>query len=506
MLLTDRQIEAVYRQIRQRIDQVNADYLQKVGEQIKAIGKLNTSSMNRLVQMQIYGANVQKIKRELSKALNISVQDVQDLLKQEAEEEMADAAFLAAERNQRLVPLQQNNMLQQYIQAIAAQTERRFLNYSNTTNLDAIYQEVVSDAIDAISRGVTDYNAAIRASMRRLGGDGLRVTYESGITRRLDTAIRMNILDGTKQIAQEAQRMIGEQIGADGVELSAHPYAALDHEPAQGRQYSLAEYQKMQSGQNFEDVDGKQYVGFRRPIAEWNCRHFASYIVLGVSPRRYTDEQLFQWRKANHRGCEIDGKHYTIYQASQLMRKLETKIRQQKDIANLAKTSGDDVLRREAQANIRNLKAKYAEVASKASLPERTDKMIVESYAETKLETQVANRAAQAVRMAREAIKGGDYPLTINQDKQMRHMTGKSVPGRSMVTVSMEELQEIVNRTAGNGRMRTDGNGVWDGKEIIDAGSVLGYTINRENVIIYTSRAKIHYSRTGTHVVPYSGR
>lgn len=198
MLLTDRQIEAVYRQILQRIDQVNADYLQKVGEQIKAIGKLNASSMNRLVQMQIYGANVQKIKRELSKALNISVQDVQDLLKQAAEEEMADAAFLAAERNQRLVPLQQNNMLQQYIQAIAAQTERRFLNYSNTTNLDAIYQEVVSDAIDAISRGVTDYNAAIRASMRRLGGDGLRVTYESWNTRRLDTAIRMNILDGTK--------------------------------------------------------------------------------------------------------------------------------------------------------------------------------------------------------------------------------------------------------------------------------------------------------------------
>ena len=67
MLLTDRQIEAVYRQILQRIDQVNADYLQKVGEQIKAIGKLNASSMNRLVQMQIYGANVQKIKRELLK-------------------------------------------------------------------------------------------------------------------------------------------------------------------------------------------------------------------------------------------------------------------------------------------------------------------------------------------------------------------------------------------------------------------------------------------------------
>lgn len=379
-MLTDEQIEAAYNQIRWRIDQVNSDYLQKVGEQIKKIGKLNPSSINRLEQMRIYGANVRKIKQELAKALNISLQDVQELLERAAREEYASADFLAVERGSSVVPLEYNFSLQQYIQALAAQTESTFRNYSNTTNLDTVYQEVISNAIDAVSRGVTDYNSAIRSSMRKLGGDGLRVTYASGLTRRLDTAIRMNILDGTKQIAQEAQRQIGEQIGADGVELSAHPYSALDHEPAQGRQYSLAEYQKMQAGVDFQDVDGNQYSGFRRPISNWNCRHFASYIILGVSPRRYTDKQLAQWREANHKGCEIDGRHYTTYQASQLMRKLETKVRQQKDIANLAKASGDDVLRREAQANIRDLRAKYAEVASKAGLQQRTDKMIVESY------------------------------------------------------------------------------------------------------------------------------
>ena len=61
---------------------------------------------------------------------------------------------------------------------------------------------------------------------------------------------------------------------------------------------------------------------------------------------------------------------------------LETKVRQQKDIASLARASGDDVLRREAQANVRDLRAKYAEVARKAGLRQRTDKMIVESYTE----------------------------------------------------------------------------------------------------------------------------
>lgn len=379
-MLTDKQIEEAYEIVRDRIDKVNADYLQKVGEQIKAIGKLNPSSIHRLYQMGVYEANVRKLKKELAKALNLSLKDVNKLFEQAAKGEYEEAEFLAAEKGKQIIPFGENLTLQKYIEALSAQTAETFLNFSNTTNIDEAYKEVVSDAIDSVARGVTDYNSAIRSSMRKLGGDGLRVTYESGLTRRLDTAIRMNILDGAKQVSQEAQRIIGEQIRADGVELSAHPFSAMDHEAAQGRQFTLAEYEKMQSGEPFKDVDGKDYAGFRRPIAEWNCRHFASYIVLGVSPRRYTDKQLEEWKKANHEGCEIDGQHYTTYQASQLMRKLETKVREQKDISNLAKASGDDVLRREAQAKIRDITAKYSEVAEKAGLRERLDKMIVESY------------------------------------------------------------------------------------------------------------------------------
>ncbi len=136
----------------------------------------------------------------------------------------------------------------------------------------------------------------------------------------------------------------------------------------------------MQSGQDFEDIDGNHYKGFRRPIGQWNCHHIVSYIIIGISKRRYTDEQLRQWKEANHKGVEIDGQKYTIYQATQLMRKLETEVRKQKDIANMAKISGDDVLRREAQAKIRDLNKKYTEVAQSAGLKERREKMEVASY------------------------------------------------------------------------------------------------------------------------------
>ena len=386
-MLSEEELERAYNQIRWRIDKVNDEYLELVGEQIREIGTLTPSSMDRLSQMRTYGANVRRLKRKLARVLEAGAGEVQQLLEKAAREEFASPQYQAVVRDRGPVPLEFDQTLQRYIRAIAAQTQERFFNYSNTTNLDGMYREVVSDAVDAVSRGVADYNSAIRAGMRKLGGSGLRVTYESGVTRRLDTAIRMNIIDGVKHVAEKAQEEMGRAIGADGVELSAHPYSAPDHEPAQGRQYAMEEYRRMQEGRPFRDVDGNGYKAFRRPISEWNCRHFASHILLGVSPRRYTDEQLKQWRQANREGCVIDGKRYSRYEASQLMRQLETKVRGQKDIANLAKASGDDVLRRECQANIRDLKAKYAQVAQAAGLRRRTDKMIVEGYRESPLKS-----------------------------------------------------------------------------------------------------------------------
>ena len=379
-MLTDREIEAAYARMRDRIDLVNAEYLKAVARQINAIGGLNASSIRKLAQMRIYRANVVKIKAALAKALNLSVQELQELLERAAREVYADADYMAVIRGRRLMQLEYNEPLKKYISAVSAQTEERFHNYSNTTCIDENYQEAVTNAIDAVARGVTDYRSAIRDTMRKLGGDGLRITYESGVTRRMDTALRQNVLDGVKQIQQEAQRLIGEEIGATGVELSAHPFSAVDHEPAQGRQFSLQEFSRMQAGQPFTDANGNRYDGFKRPIGEWNCRHFASYIILGVSPRRYTDAQLKAWKEMNHKGCTIGGKHYTVYEASQLMRQLETSVRRQKDIANLAKLSGDDKLRREAQAKIVNLKAQYKAVSEASGLKQRAERMVVEGY------------------------------------------------------------------------------------------------------------------------------
>lgn len=383
-MLSEDKLEKILAVIEGRIDIVNTFYLKKVGEQINAIGKLSPASIHKLIQIRNAGTSIDEINRALQKATQKNIDDINTLYEQAIQETYTDNALTALARGIPLEPIAQNQQMQTILEAMNRVTTAKLMNFSNTTNVSTAYKELVSDAVQAALSGVGDYNSAIRSKLEQASLNGLRVTYESGFTRRLDTAIRMNVIDGVKHIQQEAQHIISEKIGADGLEITAHPNSAKDHEPCQGRQFTKAEYEKMQSGAPFSDIDGKLYEGFERPIGEWNCMHFAFDIILGVSKRRYSDKQLEDWRKSNNEGCQIDGEHYTNYEVAQLMRQMETKIRQQKDVALAAKASGDDVLRRKAQKDITELTAKYKEISDKSGLETRFERTFVSGFKDSK--------------------------------------------------------------------------------------------------------------------------
>ena len=329
--------------------------------------------------------SVEEIERKLQEATNLNKADIKKLYQKAAESEYTDANFLYAMTGVDADTSARDRM----INALCRQTAEKMDNYSNTTCVTDDYRAAVDDGIQAVLMKQTDYRSAMRKTIKRLGGSGLRIQYESGVRRRLDTAVRMNIIDGVKHVQQKAQEMIGEEIGANGVELTAHPYSAPDHEPVQGRQFSLEEFAKMQSGDSFMDVDGNRYAGFKRPIAEWNCRHFAMYIIIGISKRIYSDEQLERWRRTNTTGLKFNGKHYTIYEASQKMREIETDIRRQKDIANAAKKMGDDQTRRQAQSMINSLQAEYNGLSKASGLAARKDRAAVSEFRRVKTESEL---------------------------------------------------------------------------------------------------------------------
>ncbi|MEA5059370.1 MAG: phage minor capsid protein [Candidatus Pelethousia sp.] len=499
------ELSRLYDRIEGRIWQANAYYLRLVAEQLAGIGELSQSRVNMLVQMRRQGVNLDRIKKELVRLTGLNVQEIQAAYERIAEDAYTDAGFMYLVRGVEQVPFADNLPLQMMVRAISEQTQGAMFNYSNTTNMDTAYQEAVSKAIQAVTGGVGDYNTEIRRTVRDLGGGGIKVAFPSGVQRRMDATVRQNVLDGVRQISHKAAEIIGQEIGADAWELSAHPRSAPDHEPVQGHVIDATNFTLMQSGQRFMDIDGRSFQ-FRRPISEWNCRHIASPFILGASKRRYTQEQLDQWAEENKAGCTVGGRHMTLYEATQEMRRIELDIRRQNDIANMAKITGDDVLRRECQSNIRDLHARYDVVARAGGLKPRLEKAYRDrSGGGTLLAQQMQRAYNEKRREIWELIRSSDTPKALNRGSQNKHIRDSVgyISGRSYIYGGLEAAQSLVNQYSGTGEIRLDRKGNWTHKEYAMADHIIGAVIDLNTSNAAETRAfLIHYGKKGTHIVP----
>lgn len=141
-------------------------------------------------------------------------------------------------------------------------------------------------------------------------------------------------------------------------------------------------------------------------------------IILGVSKPVHTPEELAAYEKNSRELIEIDGKRKTRYEWTQEQRRIETAIRQQKDVANLAKACGDDTLRREAQANINALQDRYAQISKAAGLAEQPQRMTVAGFGSVKVD-QLKATAKSGILSSSTKVGGGgvQFLCKINPDQ-----------------------------------------------------------------------------------------
>ncbi len=99
------------------------------------------------------------------------------------------------------------------------------------------------------------------------------------------------------------------------------------------------------------------------------------------------------------------------------------------------------------------------------------------------------------------------YPKTIEIGKQGKHIVGHNnyQQGKSVLTITIDEAQEFVNKYAGHGVIRRTADGRWTHKEVIDTGRIIGYCVTFSGEKIDTTMAVIHYSKKGVHIVPTIG-
>lgn len=381
-MLSQRELQRAIGTITARLDEVNRFFIAKIAAQIKQIGELGPTNVNRIVSMVSMGTDILEITTRLQEATGLNTQALFQIYQAAVDDVYTDPRFAEAlEADTTGLRTQQaKERLTLFAQNVAVQSATAMQNLSNTTAISTTYQAIVDKAVLAVSTGQTSYREATRQAIRDLGYNGLQVHYASGYHRRLDTAVRQNIIDATNQIAQQGSLLMGEVLGYDAVEISAHANSAPDHEPVQGRVFLLAEFEKMQAGQDFYDVEGNHYTGFPRPIGEWNCGHIAMSFSTQYSKPRYTPKQLADWRADNAQGCEIDGRHYSRYQINQLMRQIETKVRRWKDAANAARANNDLAEQQACQRKINALVARYKQISDASGAPQHRERMVVEGF------------------------------------------------------------------------------------------------------------------------------
>lgn len=318
-----------------RIEEANSYILKRIGEAIKQISTLTPSQAYQIQQVLKYGGTYNEIAKELARVSGKNVQDIYKIFEEVAKNNKQFAKQFYQYRNIDYIPYSKDIALQNMVKSLATITADMYRNISNTSvigfiqdgtfkQLQQVYQDTIDKAILSISQGKQDFYSSMRQTLKELGGSGL-VQYESGRTRRLDSAVRMNILDGMRALNNETSRRFGEEYNADGIEISVHAHPAPDHADIQGRQFSIEEYGKLENGDVATDYQGNKYDGAdKRHIGEYNCYHKIFSIVLGVSKPEYTDKQLNDIRESNLSGFEFEGKHYTMYERNSIMQKSRT--------------------------------------------------------------------------------------------------------------------------------------------------------------------------------------
>lgn len=375
----------------ERFQNYNTKVLEELGKVIKQFQDLTPSQAYQLSQQLKYNTTVNDLLNELSKISGMSVEDLKKVLEKVAKENLGFADVYYKAQGLETPLYSENKALQRLVNSVYKASGAEFKNISKTTgfrlldndgnplllDIDQTYKEVIDRSVLAISQGKETYQQSMRSTLKQLSKSGCRkLEYESGYSRRLDTSVRMNVLDSIRQVSNESQKLFGEEFGSDGVEISVHLNPAPDHELVQGRQFSNEEFENFQNDRKATDYTGMvfepEFEGHdRRSISEYNCYHYIFSIVLGVSKPQYDSEQLQEIIDNKNKTFEFDGKTYNMYEATQLQRRIETAIRQNKDTQILAKASGDNDLVLQSQTKITQLTTKYKQLCSTSGLPNK---------------------------------------------------------------------------------------------------------------------------------------
>ncbi len=393
-MLNENQINLLPERITQRLSDINTEYLESIGAVLKEIGELRPKDVHQLQQMYKHGADVDKVIEKLSRESAKNVAEIYEIFDIVAKDNYNYAEPFYKAKKKAFIPYEDNKELQGYVKSLAKQTVNEYINLTQhtafavfdtggksiaplfaknkdkvATSLSDTYTKIIDYAVTKVQLGGESYNSAMREVIKAMANSGIKtVDYATGYTRRLDTAVRQNILWGVKECNQNTADRIGQEFGADGYEISYHSNPRPTHADMGGGQYAIGKART---------INGVYYPSFSDVedlLEDFGCLHFKFSILLGISSPAYSKAQLEEFKANDNKVFEFEGKKYTGYEATQMQRKLETAIRNERDLLKTAKAFGNNELINEAKTKINLLTSKYAQFSKVSGLSTKMER------------------------------------------------------------------------------------------------------------------------------------
>lgn len=557
-MLTPEYFDGKEQRMMELYQQLSEFILKEVARFLIAAGKITPTADRLLQRLRLMGETQAEIERKLVILTKLSRKELRAILQDAVLTSWESDAAPFREIGINLPEPLKNPAVIRIMDAQYKRSQGELQNLTRTTmyqsNVDLM--NMLSEADMRVAAGVQSYSAAISDILDRYAHRGIYVDYPKTNTRRtLEAAVMCCVRTSMAQMAGHVTMEFVKEAGTNLIITSAHTGARFTDkdEPAnhmswQGRVFYItdADLEEFTLVKGTIESAGQKSGGFPNTgkypdfietcgfgsgegICGYNCRHsFGPYSERIGNPWRDKDGNLIDGA-----GNRIDSEESKQkYKDSQRLRAIERNIRAIKRQL----VAKEQLMQGATEEERQRLQPEYDKLAY--DLTQQNKKYndfakehdLTPQYGRTKLadfgrkQTKAANAGARRYKdstsntiaktsnsdiiesdnLVQRNIDSGNVKLEINPEKQSRHIKDSKgyVEGRSYIYGGVEQAQKIVNDLHGTGTPVKKPDGTWANKEHVQSDKPIGIAVSKQTGEEETKAATIHYSKTGTHVVP----
>nr|DAN82626.1 MAG TPA: minor capsid protein [Caudoviricetes sp.] len=422
-----------------------------------------------------------------------------------------------------------NNYIQEILADYANQAVDELHNLINTTLPKAVigaYQGIVEQSVARVVTGLSTADKAISDTVMKWQEKGFQGFKDSaGRNWKIDNYARTVIKTTTYRTFREMRTRPAEELGIDTFYFSKKASARKSCAPLQHEIVTTGRA-RVEHG---EKILALSDYGYGRPegCLGINCGHMLTPFIPGANYKPDLGEDVAEVTPEQ----AMDNAN-----AEAKQRALERSIRANKEKLHVAEKLGDKELIDKYKSKIGTQKAALKDYVDKHPFlkrDEEREKYYDDPYTKAKKEIKVRkeleklekHRAEQKEMRKRftNAVEDGIIKAEINEQKQAEHIKGTNEWYRRLetelangnqiepnyLTISMDEAAELIKRYSGTGKFLYKENPDYiPKKEIIKHNRKIGmYIDQRTGEMFETDSFRIHYRKTGAHIVPtYGGK